>query len=41
MTTSISSEAFEEKKPERMKYDTMNKKIISGKTEKVSNWADV
>ena len=38
MMTSISSEAFEEKKTEsqRMKYNTVNKKIISGKMDKVS-----
>ena len=38
MTTSISSEAFERKTTEsqRMKDNTVNKKIISGKTDKVS-----
>ncbi len=38
MTTSISSEAFEEEKSEsqRMKDNTVNKKIIGGKTVKVS-----
>ncbi len=41
--TSISSEAFDKTKTEsqRMKDNTLNKKIISGKTDKVSYWADV
>ncbi len=38
MTTSISSEAFENKPTEnqRMKDNTVNKKIISGKTDRTT-----
>ncbi len=40
MTTSISSEA-KKTESQRMKDNTENKKIIKGKTDKVSYWADV